>query len=222
MIIFKDIIIRAKILIKRGGKEHFIHDAQPGKRVLDVGCGNNGAKKIKQISPSLYYIGLDIQDYNFESKFADQYILTDEDKFSHEISSITNIDYLICAHNLEHVRDSAQLLKSFSDCVNTQGYVFLSFPSTASKSFPSRNGTLNYYDDKTHHTTPPNLKDVIDQLTEGGFEINRIYDQYRPPAMRLIGLILEPLSKFSNRVMPGTWAYYSFETIIWAKKVATQ
>ena len=209
-----------KTIFKRGSKEHFINSAKSGTRVLDVGCGNNGAKKLKLINGSLHYVGIDIQDYNFEPGYADEYIIVEKEIFAKKIASMVNIDYIICAHNLEHVDNPFELLNAFSKCVSTNGELFLSFPSEKSINFPSRKGTLNYYDDTTHNNQVPDFDLVLDQLNQGGFETIHVFQNYQPFFMSFLGFLMEPVSKYLGKVMPGTWAYYGFETIIWAKKNA--
>ena len=51
------------------------------------------------------------------------------------------------------------------------GQIFISFPSERSITFPSRAGTLNYYDDLTHKEFPPDFDGIIDLLRENYFEI---------------------------------------------------
>ena len=46
--------------------------------MLDVGCGNNSPRIAKSIRPDIYYVGVDVGDYNQENgsiECADEYIV---------------------------------------------------------------------------------------------------------------------------------------------------
>ena len=93
----------------------------------------------------------------------------------------------------------------------------MAFPSEASVNFPSRGGTLNFYDDETH-VWLPEFDKIVSQLKENGMKINYANRRYRPLILRFVGWIVEANSRTLNRVIDGTWAYYGFEAIIWATK----
>ena len=73
---------------------------------------------------------------------------------------------------------------------------------------------------------PINLAPVtlvfLNVLKEEGLDIEFCSQMYRPLLLALAGILLEPISSVSKRVMPArsTWALYGFETIIWSKKDA--
>ena len=46
------------------GRETFLKTVKHGSVVLDVGCGNNSPAYFKALRPDIYYIGLDVGDYN--------------------------------------------------------------------------------------------------------------------------------------------------------------
>jgi hypothetical protein len=102
------------------------------------------------------------------------------------------------------------------------GFLFLSFPATRTVNFPIRNGcggsTLNYYDDTTHRGLPPDYENIIKTLESNNMEIIYKRDSYSPFFLRFLGFLLEPLSKIKNKVVMGTWEYYGFESVIWARK----
>ena len=58
--------------------------------------------------------------------------------------------------------------------VKRGGSLYLSFPSAKSLSFPSRIGTLNYYDDITHNNEPPDLENIIEILKKNGLIFQKI------------------------------------------------
>ena len=98
------------------------------------------------------------------------------------------------------------------------GSIYLSFPSTKSVNFPSRIGTLNYYDDPTHLNEPPDFEEILKVIENKGFLIDIAIKEYSPLILFLLGFLLEPLSLFTGKVMPGICEYYGFESIIHASR----
>ena len=102
--------------------------------------------------------------------------------------------------------------------MKNKALIYLTFPSENSINFPSRNGTLNYYDDKTHRDNPPNFKHTINLLKANNVKILKSKANYQPFLMNIIGNLIEPYSKYKNKVFPGTWEKWGFETIIIGQK----
>jgi hypothetical protein len=122
---------------------------------------------------------------------------------------------------LEHCNDREETFNGIVKILKHGGNLFVSFPTKDSINFPSRKGTLNYYDDSTHKYNPPDFYKIISTLKENNFDIIFSSSSYKPLLYFLIGLLLEPLSKITNRVLfnsYGTWSYWGFESIIWARK----
>jgi SAM-dependent methyltransferase len=192
---------------------------QKGK-FLDVGCGNNSPYRIKSQFPYIIYTGIDVSDYNqTEPIIADDYIITSPETFSDKLMEFENeFDTVNCVHNLEHCNDRNKTLEAISKALKSGGYLYLSFPSEKSTKFPSRGGCLNYYDDKTHKDVPPKFNEIIKKLKKGGMDIIFSSKSYKPIFLYIIGFLNENISKKEKRVEDGTWAYWGFETIIWAKK----
>ena len=187
--------------------------------VLDVGCGNNSAFLYKRDFPEIFYIGLDIGDYeNTRFGFEDRLIITSPQNFSSAIKSTKNLDIVISKHNLEHCDEPDQVLENICDSLVDGGVLYLAFPSSTSTLLPSRKITLNFYDDPTHNEHPPNLENVIAKLEKNGCEILCVFPKYQPWLLKFIGMLQEPISKARGKVLQGTWAYHGFETVIWAKK----
>ncbi len=189
-------------------------------KILDVGCGNNSPFKFKRILPNCDYTGLDVADYNIEKpEIADQYIITTPQEFSKEIDKFDeDFDIVVSAHNLEHCYDRDSVLLNMLKAVKKEGFVFLSFPTEKSVNFPSRKGTLNYYDDSTHMFGPPNFNEVIKVLEENDFDTYFSQKNCSPIILRFLGFLIEPISKMKNKILRGTWEYYGFESIIIAQK----
>lgn len=215
--------IAAYRLFKRRGVVSFIVSLGRDPKLLDIGCGNDSPLKYKRIRPDIYYIGLDVGNYkqsNYSATIADQYILVSSDKFSQTIEKYDGkIDTVISAHNLEHCNMPDEVLRAMVKALKPGGRIYLSFPCQDSIKFPSRRGTLNFYDDKTHRIIPK-FNDVCFFLKSQGMEIDYASQRYRPSLLFTIGLILEPFSRLFNRMAPfgATWAFYGFETVIWATR----
>jgi len=209
------------------GKYRFLQKIKKEKckTLLDVGCGNNSPFYIKQQCPDIYYIGIDIGDYNQEKpNLADEYIITTPNNFSNTILNCKNmmggVDVVISSHNLEHCNNRKETLTAITNVIKQKGILYLSFPSEKSVNFPGyRVGCLNYYDDSTHKEKPPIYKEVIQMLKENNMKIIFSSKSYKPLFSFLIGLLFEKRSKIKKAVAPGTWAYWGFETIIWARKL---
>jgi SAM-dependent methyltransferase len=213
----KDLIIKK---IRPNGKIDFLSSLPKRASILDVGCGNNSPIRIKKILPHCIYTGIDIGHYNQKNiNVADSYIMCSPDKFSFEIYKFNNkFDAVISSHNIEHCNDRDETFKAMLKSLKVGGELFLSLPCEQSTLFPSRGGTLNYYDDPTHKHNPPNFNFLLSTLKKFEFEIVYSNKNYKPTLLWLIGAILEPYSKFMNKNMIGTWEYYGFESIIIAKK----
>ncbi len=210
------------IFLRPNGRASFLSKLPSNACILDVGCGNNSPYKAKKILPNCTYVGIDVGDYNqIMPNLADEYIITDGNKFTSEIAKFKNkFDGVISSHNLEHCDDRAGTLLAMLESLKVDGQIFLSFPSEASVDFPNRAGTLNYYDDLTHKESPPSFENIIQLLNYNKFEIIFSSKSYRPRLFAILGLFFEPLSCFSRKNLPGTWEYWGFESIIQAKKLS--
>jgi SAM-dependent methyltransferase len=195
--------------------------------VLDVGCGNDSAFWTKQVLPECHYVGIDIEDYAFEKKeFANEYYLTDSLKFAgliHDVgvqdsagtkSEYGKFDAVISAHNLEHVHDRFATLIAMCSALKKGGRIFLAFLSSKTVYFPSRIGSLNYYDDPSHTGEPPNFSETISILEQNGIIISFKARRYRDSRKPLTGIRNEYKSHRTKSVLEGTWALWGFESII--------
>lgn len=207
------------------GKGAFIRSMSVGARVLDVGCGNNSPTYFKQLRPDLYYIGLDVGDYNQSEasiSHADEYHVSTAADFARRIGEFrATIDCVVSSHNLEHCDDYPAVLRAMADALKPGGRIFLSFPCEASARFPRRGGCLNFYDDATH-VNLLSWRRVNDELAGLGMAFEFRARRYRPLGQALVGLLNEPESAARNEVMPNgaTWALYGFESVIWARRAA--
>lgn len=201
----------------------FINSAKRGGKLLDVGCGDNSPNIIKKIRSDIYYIGLDIEllsnGQNYK-KCANELIITDPENFHLEIAKHLNeFDAITSVHNLEHCNNFIATTIAMINALKIGGRIYISFPSEDSINFPSRYGTLNFYDDKTHKNIIKYL-DFISLLKKSGLKILYSKKKYQPIIPYVVGFLCEPFCKLLNKQAPigGTWAYYGFETVIIAEK----
>lgn len=202
------------------GKQAFIRKIRRGGKVLDLGCGNSSPYLVKLSRPDVEYWGIDVCDYNNEKgkQYADHYIISDPLDFVNTIEGLpVKFDAIISSHNIEHCNDPIGTVNAFCEKIKKGGLLYFSFPSEDSVNFPKRKGTLNFYDDNTHIFLPK-YKEMVRILQNNGFNIEFSKRKYQPFALRIIGGVLEPISKLKQKVFLGTWAYWGFETKIWAKK----
>lgn len=204
-------------------KNHFLFTLrnESNTKILDVGCGNNSPQKLKEILNKVYYVGLDVGDYNqsaFSKEYANEYHVVESSQFASKIEEYKDtFDAIICAHNIEHCDEPERVLKAMFIALKIGGRIYLSFPSEGSVNFPSRKGTLNFYDDLSHKKLPE-WKRVNAKLQENGLIIKKGIRNYKPIILWVTGMINEEKSKKVKEVLKGTWEYWGFESIIWAEK----
>ncbi len=207
-------------LLRKKGKFFFLKSIKKNALLLDVGCGNSSPAICKLLRPDIYYVGIDIGDYNQHKNpndVADKYVLTTPDMFSNTIANFQNkFDAVISSHNLEHCDAPNPVLKAMLRALKLGGRFYLSFPCEASIAFPKRRG-LNFFDDDTHKNIL-HLNDLLEIIKSEGFTIDFAVERNRPVLLTFIGLLLEPLSITFRKIMIGTWELYGFESIIWATK----
>jgi SAM-dependent methyltransferase len=206
--------------LSRHGVRAFLRGLSRGAMLLDVGCGNNSPFRVKSQRPDLYYIGLDVGDYNQTLPLlANRYIVVSPEAFVAEIDELAGtVDAVISSHNLVHCDDPAEVIRAIAGAVKPGGCLYMSFPSEQSVTFPNRGGCLNFFDDSTHKQLPK-FGNIQTLLRAVGFEILLAKQSYRPPVLWLLGALMEPLSRLRRLVLPGTWAFYGFESVIWARRV---
>lgn len=213
----------AKKLLRRRGKVAFLQGLPHAAVVLDVGCGSNSPARVKDQRPDVHYVGLDVSDYNHTyppQNYADCYILSSPQDFATEIEKLCGqCNAVISSHNLEHCLEPDRALRAMSKALRIGGRLYLTFPCEASVNFPSRAGTLNFYDDPTHQRVP-DYQHVLDLLAANGMHVDFARRRHRPAVLFMVGLLLEPISRVSRTTMPGlsTWALYGFESVIWATR----
>ena len=210
--------------LRSRGKLAFLRSLPAGANVLDVGCGNNSPRDAKILRPDLVYNGLDVGDYNQDDSihYADAYVLVRPEEFAQAIGRYEGqMDAVVSSHNLEHCQDPGAVLQAMAHALRPGGRLYLAFPCEESVRFPSRRGTLNFFDDPTHQSVP-SWQAVVEQLRASGMALEVACRRYRPGLLFAIGLLLEPIGRLTSRSIPGsaTWALYGFESIIWGRQQA--
>jgi SAM-dependent methyltransferase len=210
-------------ILKPKGLNAFLKTLAERGKIVDIGCGNDSPFRFKSQRPDIHYTGLDIGDYNQSIKpldFADQYLVVQSETFAAEIEKLAGqFDGLVSSHNLEHCDDPSRVLVAMARALKPGGKLYLSFPCEQSVKFPKRIGTLNFYDDSTHRTLL-NCRKICAALEAEGLQIDFSVARYKPVVLWFAGLLLEPFSVLTGKLMPigTTWAFYGFESVIWASK----
>ena len=211
-----------KVILRPNGRTDFLSKIPYNSYILDVGCGNNSPFYVKSLLPNSYYVGIDICDYNLGSdskKILNEYILSDPNDFVKNLKNIDKkFDAVISCHNLEHCNDRSGTLNQMIEKLNSNGKIYLSFPSKESMYFPKREGTLNYYDDPTHLDSPPDFEKIIKIFKDKGLKIIFSKRNYKPLVLNFIGIFTNLISFFTKRVHLGLWERWGFESIIIAEK----
>ena len=180
-----------ELFFRRHGVYGFLNKfSHQGSTVLDVGCGNDSAFQYKKAFPLIYYIGLDIQDYQNSNKgYEDRLITCKPEDFSTQIRMLKDIDIVISRHNLEHCNEPIKVVEAICDCLKPGGIIFFAFPNKNSVNLPSRRITLNYFDDLTHNPLPPDLPKIVKILEQKNLSVLKVLDPYQPTALRLLGAL---------------------------------
>lgn len=211
------------LFLRKRGKSSFLNSLSKSAIVLDVGCGNDSPLKTKLQRPDIFYVGLDVENYNQKidpNICADRYIITSKESFIEEINKFYYFfDAIISSHNLEHCELQKEVLGAMLKTLKSNGRIFLAFPCKESVSFPKRMGTLNFYDDPTHKNVP-DFDEIMNELISQGFRIDFSAKRYRSLILALLGFIFNPIAFLLKRNMPLglTWNLYGFESIIWASR----
>lgn len=201
-------------------KESFLKSLKSGSRILDLGCGNSSPKFTKNIIPSCYYIGIDVGDCNQDADNpADEYIIVPSDRFKvTTYGFVDSVDAVISTHNIEHCDDRYGVVDALAKSLKVGGKAYISFPCAESVGFPSRRGTLNYYDDGSHIGEPPDFGKIISILSQNGLSILYAASRFQPPIHWVLGLGNEDQSAQDGDLKDGTWCYWGFESLIVAER----
>lgn len=123
-------------------------------RLLDVGAGNHSASKTKKLFANCEYHGIDIvDDYgNSEADFdaMDVFYNLDLTKLQFDKIPDNYFDFIRVAHVIEHLHNGDQVILQLLNKLKSGGHIYLEYPGEKSTRLPSMEGSLNFYDDKSH------------------------------------------------------------------------
>lgn len=189
--------------------------------IIDVGCGNDSVKYVEKAWEKYCYIGIDVGDYNISDdsreKMSEYYVVAPEEFHTKILDFEGMADIVISSHNVEHCDKPREVVDSMCKCLKKGGGLYISYPCEESVDFPSRRGTLNFYDDKTHQWLPQE-KIVHKILRQNNIKIIKYVKNNKPIILRIIGFLNEGKSRKEHVVLNGTWEYYGFESITWGIK----
>jgi 2-polyprenyl-3-methyl-5-hydroxy-6-metoxy-1,4-benzoquinol methylase len=122
--------------------------------VLDIGAGNHSATHFKKNFPNCKYYGVDLdRNYNnIQADFDAMECFYELDLTTLNLEIIPNnfFDAIVMAHIIEHLHNGTEVLKILCQKLKPNGCIYIEYPGVKSLTSPSREGTLNFYDDDTH------------------------------------------------------------------------
>jgi len=189
---------------------------------LDAGAGSHSATLTKQWFPLCDYYGIDrTKDYeNDKADFAVMKKFYEMDLMKLQFTNIpdNHFDVLMMSHVIEHLSNGDKVIEALLPKLKAGGVVYLEFPAARSTRFPSKKGTLNFYDDPTHCRLY-SLNEVSDILIQNGCKILR--SGVRRDWIRIL---LLPLLMIKSKVKLGYvaggvfWDILGFADFVYAKK----
>jgi SAM-dependent methyltransferase len=125
-------------------------DAKDDFKILDVGCGKNGAKKVKTFFPKCQYYAIDKDPGVNLNDVCGKYFHMDLEKLDFNNIPGNFFDVIVMNHVIEHLRNGDQVIEKLLSKLGKRGVIYIEFPSFWSTKLPSKKGTLNFFDDSTH------------------------------------------------------------------------
>lgn len=212
---------KIKTMLRPKGLRSFVTASKnQSGTLLDVGCGNESSVFINSVNPKMEIHGIDVCDYNQSAKSKKLYAvytIAPADEFDLYIQKIEGrFHYITSNHNIEHCNKPERVFDAMIDKLMPGGMLFIASPSLSSTAFPSRMGTLNFFDDSTHKL-PLDLLALYERQSS---IVDLVFysKSYRPWFWRIIGFLNETASRKSEKVKLGTWDYYGFEQVMWLRK----
>jgi len=192
---------------------------QPG-RILDLGCGNHSPTTFRSAYPSALYIGVERPDASVpgvDSQSADSILRLDLDRVDISTLPVRDFDLVVASHVIEHLAKGTRLLVEAASLMRESGLLYVAFPTPASVGFPSRKGTLNFYDDPTHiNLVHP--EDAIKAIEAAGLSL--LFCGRPRSAGKILGLPLQlAMAPLTGGVTgPMLWELYRFQEVLIARK----
>jgi len=200
-------------------KKQFGNDAFT---VLDAGSGNKSATDFKYYFPKGTYHGIDlVKDYNYAPEdFAkmDAFYQMDLTKLDYSEIPDNHFDAILMAHIIEHLHNGDEVLKNLAPKLKSGGVIYIEYPGEKSTTLPSREGTLNFYEDDTHVRVycVPEISKVLENA---GFDVlsGGTRRSWRNIAMMPVKFIHNRI-KYGHVLASVYWDWYGFAEYVWAKK----
>ena len=190
--------------------------------LLDVGAGNHSATKIKKHFPQCRYFGIDIvKDYNnSEEDFNLMEGFWEKDLTKLDFDDIPDhfFDAILMTHIIEHLQNGDKVINALLPKLKKGGYIYIEYPSGNSVNFPSKKGTLNFYDDPTH-VRIYNTKELADLLEAQGMKVlqSGVRRDWR-------NILMMPVKIIHNKIKYGYvmgsvyWDWFGFAEFVYAEK----
>jgi SAM-dependent methyltransferase len=191
--------------------------------LLDVGCGNHSASRIKTIFPKCNYSGIDREMYNNDGE--DFNVMNNFYKIDLTCNDLTIIpdnffDVILMCHVIEHIENGIQIIEQLSKKIKKGGYIYIEFPSIKTLSFPLGFGALHFSDDQTHKKLY-DIKEIANTLLNMKFRIlkaGKRRNKYRIFFSPF--LIFYELIKYKRFVGGAIWDIVGFVEFVYAEKCA--
>lgn len=122
--------------------------------LLDVGAGNHSASLAKKYFPECKYYGIDRSKHynNDEDDFRAMEEFYEMDLNELDFARIPDghFDLIMMVHVIEHLPKGETVINALLPKLKPGGYIYIEYPSINSIRLPSKEGTLNFFDDDTH------------------------------------------------------------------------
>jgi len=161
---------------KRTPKFYFLQKSFGDKSfsLLDVGAGNHSASKTKKLFPNCSYFGIDLNRNfnNDEEDFAVMETFYEMDLTHLQFSDIPDdhFDFMRMTHIIEHLHNGDKVIENLLPKLKKGAFIYIEYPGQKSTKLPSMNGTLNFYDDRTH-VRIYSVEELKTLLKKNGWEI---------------------------------------------------
>ena len=184
--------------------------------------GNHSPTQFKKLFPNSTYHGVDINiNYNNSEedlKNIDRFFEIDLTTLKLDTIPDNYYDGIIMAHVIEHLKNGDEVIKALNKKLKVGGSIYIEYPSAKSVNFPSKEGTLNFYDDPTHCRIYT-INELTTKMKENGFSIVSCGTR-----RNLFNILILPLkivhNKLKYKYVMGSvyWDLYGFAEYIWAKR----